>query len=244
MNEMTINDSGVNDKRVRVFIVDDHPFIREGLTLRIEREPDLTVCGESNNAAQALKSIGPLMPDVLIVDLSLKGKSGLHLIKDVVRKFPELPILVLSMLDEMVYAERALRAGAMGYIMKQEATKKVITAIRGVMAGKLFVNVAVTSKIMHRLVSDNDKEYSSSIDLLSDRELEAFKLIGTGFSTHQISKKMKVGLRLSKHIEHASNQNLILRALMSFCNTLFNGRQETYMGTRRNNIVRKSHNQT
>ena len=195
MNKTRINDSCMNDKSVRVFIVDDHPFIREGLAMRIGREPDLMVCGESDNADQALKSIKSLLPDVLIVDLSLKGKSGLHLIKDVARKFSELPILVLSMLDEMVYAERALRAGARGYIMKQEATKKLITAIRGVMAGELFVNTAVTSKIMHRLVKDKSRSNSFSIDSLSDRELEAFKLIGTGSSTQQISKKMKVGVK-------------------------------------------------
>ncbi len=216
-----INVNNESKKSVRVFIVDDHPFLREGLTMLISREPDLMICGESDNADDALKSIETLMPDVAIVDLSLQGRSGLHLIKDVSRKFPEMPTLVLSMLDEMVYAERALRAGARGYIMKQEATKKVITAIRDVMSGKLFVNPSVTSKIMHRLVSDGNIKHSCSIDLLSDRELETFKLTGNGLSTQQISKKMKVGVktietyraRIKSKLKFESSEELLQYAI-------------------------------
>lgn len=198
MNKIKNNNTCKTKKNIRVFIVDDHPIVREGLITHINREPGLAVCGESDNAYQALESINTLSPDIVIADLSLGKKSGLDLIKEVSLKFPELPVVVLSMLDEMVYAERALRAGAKGYIMKQEATKKVLTAIRHVMAGELFVSGPVAAKVMNKLIGSKTPQGRYSVDLLTDRELEAFKLMGNGFGTRQISEQMKVGFKTAE----------------------------------------------
>ncbi|MGR3319140.1 MAG: response regulator [Candidatus Anammoxibacter sp.] len=194
--ESKIGDNEItSEEKVRVFIVDDHPVVREGLTMFIEREPDFVVCGESDNAFQAFKAIKTLRPDVITVDLSLGGKSGLDLIGDIARKFPAMRMLVLSMFDEMIYAERAVRAGARGYIMKHEATKKVLIGIRQLMAGKLFLSDPVSTKIMYKAVGLNTRLGRHTADLLTDRELETLSLLGSGYNTRQISEKMRIGFK-------------------------------------------------
>lgn len=173
----------------RVFIVDDHPIVRQGLTQLISQESDLEVVGEADNAKTALGAVGRLAPDVVIVDLMLKDSSGVELIRDMKTRSPDVRILVVSMHDEAVYAERALRAGAHGYIMKQEATNEVLTALRKVLADEVYVSKEVVSRMLRRMVGGGP---SNGIDRLSDRELEVFQWIGQGLSVGEIAEKMKV----------------------------------------------------
>jgi DNA-binding NarL/FixJ family response regulator len=156
----------------------------------IGHEPDLTVCCEAATAAEALKAIAACMPDVAVVDLSLKGSSGLELLKDIKVRYPRLPVLVLSMSDENVFAERALRAGARGYMMKEEAAEKVLEAIRCVMAGRVYLSEAMASRLLHQYVDGRTDASSSPVDRLSDRELEVFQLIGRGLGTGEIARRL------------------------------------------------------
>lgn len=174
----------------RVLVVDDHPVVRQGLALLINHEPDLVVCGEAATAAEALKAVADTRPDVAIVDLSLKGTSGLDLIKDIKVRHPGLPVLVLSMSDENVYAERALRAGARGYMMKEEATEKVLTALRRVLGGAVYLSDAMASRLLSQFVAGDAAGGGSPVDRLSDRELEVFRLIGQGLGTGEIAHRL------------------------------------------------------
>lgn len=189
----------VERKETNVFIVDDHPIVREGLGMYINREAGLTVCGEADNVNSALALIDRLRPDIVIADLSLGDRSGLDLIGEIVRRHPDLPVLVLSMLDEMVYAERALRSGARGYIMKHEATGRVLEAIKRIMDGELFVNKAVEAKLVNRFVGHRrPADEKRSVDSLTNRELEVFQLIGSGLDLRQIARKMKIGVKTAE----------------------------------------------
>lgn len=183
------------NRKNRVFIVDDHPVVREGLSLRINRQADMEVCGEAERRAGALDLIACAKPNLVIVDLALKDSSGLELIKDVNRSRPELPVLVLSMLDEAVYAERALRAGARGYVMKDEATDKVIVAARHVLAGNVYVGENLCSGFLNVLFGRKDEQRSSPADLLTDRELEVFELLGGGLSSREISRRLSLSMK-------------------------------------------------
>jgi DNA-binding NarL/FixJ family response regulator len=173
----------------RVLIVDDHPIVRQGLTQLIAQASDLEVCGEASDAAAAVVAIDELAPDVAIVDLMLKESSGIELIKDIKSRRRDVRILVISMHDEAVYAERALRAGAHGYIMKEEATHKVLTALRRVLAGDVYVSTEMVGRILRRMVGGGPGD---GIDRLSDRELEVFQWIGRGLSVGDIAEKLKV----------------------------------------------------
>src|ERR1019366_5340321 len=157
-------------------LVDDHPLVREWLANLIHQQPDLVVCGEAETAPAALEAIGLKKPDVAIVDLSVKKSSGLELIKSLLECHPQVLVLVLSMHDELHYAERALRAGARGYIMKQETATKVVEAIRRVIEGKIYVSGNVTESLTTRLVNAKTKSDTSPVELLSDRELEVFEM--------------------------------------------------------------------
>src|SRR5579859_4127412 len=173
-------------KKSQVFVVDDHPIVRQGLALLINREDDLAVCGEAQDAHAAMQAIAGARPDILIVDISLNGPDGLDLLKDVRMRYPEMPVLILSMHDESVYAERALRAGAQGYIMKQEATEKVLVAVRRILTREIYISDRVgNSMLRHYVRGVNSAEHSSIADL-TDRELEVFRLIGEGLGTRQI----------------------------------------------------------
>lgn len=184
------NKSQTNQHKTRILIVDDHPVVREGLAKLINQETDMTVCGQAEDAHQAVKAMKNLNPDLVIVDISLKETSGMDLIKDVKAKHPRLPVLTLSMHDESLYAERALRAGAQGYIMKQEAPEMIVAAIRAVLGGQVYISDKVTSRMVHKLVGSKDELSATGVDTLSDRELEVFLLIGRGHGTRQIAEKL------------------------------------------------------
>jgi DNA-binding NarL/FixJ family response regulator len=191
----TSKQTGTKDERTRVIIVDDHPIIRKGLSDLINQEKDLVVCGQAEDAHEAMDIIKTLEPDIAVVDISLKETSGIELIKDVKTRYPNLPVLALSMHDESLYAERALRAGAKGYIMKAEATEKVITAIRKVLSGELYVSDRMAAKMVRKLVGSEPVTGASAIDRLSDRELEVFLLIGQGQGTRQIAEKLHLSVK-------------------------------------------------
>jgi DNA-binding NarL/FixJ family response regulator len=176
--------------KAKVLIVDDHPIVRQGVGQLINQEADLMVCAEAETAPDALKAIAAHQPDVAVVDLSLKGVSGLELIKDIKVRFPTLPVLVLSMFDETIYAERVLRAGARGYMMKEEATQKVLMAIRRVLNGEIYLSDAMASRLLSVFTTGARDGKTSPVDLLSDRELEVFQLIGEGLGTSQIARKL------------------------------------------------------
>jgi DNA-binding NarL/FixJ family response regulator len=174
-------------KTKRIIVVDDHPLFRKGLQQLIDSTDDgLTVCGEASNAAEALSAIRELKPNLAIVDLSLPGANGIELIKNIRAEFPKLPILVLSMHDESLYALRALRAGAQGYVMKEEALEKVIGAIRGVFAGHPYLSPQMSAKLISSFASG--KAESNLTDRLSDRELEILEMIGKGRDVREIAK--------------------------------------------------------
>ena len=181
--------------RKRVFLVDDHPLVREWLTNLINQQPDLSVCGESENAPQALQAISASKPHIAIVDLSLKDSSGIELIKALKEAQPSVAVLVLSMHDETHYAERALRAGAKGYVMKRETTRKVIEAIRRILEGKLYISEKVAEVLAGRLAEGRRPEGFSPVEQLSDRELEVFEMLGQGQGTRQISETLRVSVK-------------------------------------------------
>jgi len=173
-------------------IVEDHPMFRERLTLLINQEPDLEVCGETDNIRDAFEMAQGKRADIAIVDISLKGSSGLELIKNLAAADINLPILVLSMHDESLYAERALRAGARGYITKREASKRVMAALRQVLGGEVFLGTTAATKLLGNL-SKRVRTPLTGVERLTDRELEVFELIGRGCSTREISSRLNVG---------------------------------------------------
>jgi DNA-binding NarL/FixJ family response regulator len=181
--------------RKRVFLVDDHPLVREWLTNLINQQPDLVVCGEAESAPQAQAAIVQLLPDVAIVDLSLTNSSGLELIKDLHAACPGVAVLVLSMHDESLYAERVLRAGARGYIMKRETTHNVIAAIRQVLAGKTYISDKVAAALAAQLVASKTPLRGSPVEQLSDRELAVFELLGQGRGTRQIAETLRLSVK-------------------------------------------------
>ncbi len=184
-----------NDMKAKVFLVDDHPLVREWLSQLIGREADLTVCGEAEDTHDAITKIGETKPDIVIADISLKTTHGLELVKDLQAQFPKLPVLCLSMHDESLYAERVLRAGAMGYITKQESTRKVLQAIRQVLGGQIYVSEKMAARMVHKLVAGRQQEHSSPVERLTDRELEVFQLIGKGQGTRKIAEELHLGIK-------------------------------------------------
>jgi DNA-binding NarL/FixJ family response regulator len=179
----------------RILIVDDHPILRKGLSMLINQEADLVVDGEAEDARRAMEMIDSMKPDMIIVDISLPGIDGIELLKMVRLRYPELPALVVSMHDEALFAERALRAGARGYIMKQEAAENVLTGIRRVLGGEIFVSNRVTTKIVEKFFDSGPGATSSPLDFLSDREFTVFQLIGQGFGTRQIADKLHLSVK-------------------------------------------------
>lgn len=179
----------------KVLIVDDHPILRKGLAMLINQEPDLVVIAEADNAQKALEMIDKHKPDMLIVDISLPGIDGIELIKTVKLRYRNLPSLVVSMHDETLFAERALRAGARGYIMKQEALERVLVAIRRILAGEIFVSDKITTNMLEKLVSVDGTATNSAVGLLSNRELTVFRMIGQGIKTSQIAEKLHLSVK-------------------------------------------------
>ena len=186
--------SGLGQSEARVFIVDDHPIVRQGLADLINNENGLSVCGQAEDAYRAMEGIRTLEPDVAIVDISLRETNGLDLIRYIKDHCDGMPVLALSMHDEFLYAERALRAGAKGYVNKNEAAENVVSAIKRVLNGQVFVSDKLTARMMGKLVGGST-ETAYSIDCLSDRELEVFHLIGHGFGTRQIAEKLFLSVK-------------------------------------------------
>ena len=181
--------------KTRILIVDDHPLVREWLSNLIEQTSDLTVCGEAENAQTALDAIARTEPALVIVDLSLGAGSGIDLIRSIRSLHPRLAIIVLSMHDERVYAERCIRAGARGYIMKRESTKKIVEAIRDVLKGNMYLSKELTDLFAERFVTGSPASGGQSIAQLSDRELEVFQLIGQGYETREIASSLNVNIK-------------------------------------------------
>ena len=184
-----------SENKTRILIVDDHPIVRQGLSELINHENDLVVCGQAEDSHETIKAIRELNPNMAIIDITLKETSGLELIKDIHTQYPDLPVLALSMHDENLYAERSLRAGAMGYIMKQEATENVIEAIRRILGGEIYVSERMAGKMLRKIVAGQIETSSSQVDSLSDRELEVFSLIGRGHGTRQISERLHLSVK-------------------------------------------------
>lgn len=192
----------VKSKRT-VFVIDDHPIVREGLTQLINREPDLTVCGTAEDVYEALKAMQTLKPDIALADISLKGADGIELIKNLKIRMPALPVLVLSIHDESIYAPRALRAGARGFIMKQEATENVLLALRRVLSGEIYLSKRMANKMLQQFVGAPGTAQKFSIDRLSDRELEVFRLIGQGHGTRRIAEELRLSVKtVESYREH------------------------------------------
>lgn len=181
--------------KAKILIVDDHPVVRQGLIQLINQERDLTVCGEAGDSHGTLSAIETLKPDLAIVDISLPGVDGLELIKAIRARYSDLPVLVLSMYDESLYAGRALRAGAKGYVMKDKGAENLVTAIRQVLAGQLYVSERIASKILRQFAAGGKEGIASPIDLLTDRELEVFRLIGGGLSTRRIAENLYLSIK-------------------------------------------------
>ena len=179
---------------VNVLIVDDHPIVREGLAELLNRESSIHVCAEAQRAEEALEILRSQDVDVAIVDLALPGVSGIELIRQMQSEFEEVPVIVLSMHDEQFYAERALRAGARGYVMKQESSDRVIDAIHQVYKGELFVSDDIAKKMLYRMVTGDGNELQP-VQRLSDRELEVFQLIGQGYSTRKIAEALHLSIK-------------------------------------------------
>jgi DNA-binding NarL/FixJ family response regulator len=198
-------------KKHKVLLVDDHPVVRQGLALLIGREPDLLVCGEADGAHSAFQAIETLQPDIVVLDISLAGPDGLDVLKEIRARSGSLPVLILSMHDESIYAERALRAGANGYIMKQEATEKVLIAIRKILRGDVYLSERLTSAMLNQFVHGSDTIKSSPIVSLTDRELEIFRLIGEGHSTRQIADELHLSVKTIESHQAHIKEKLALR---------------------------------
>ncbi len=188
----------------RIILVDDHPIVRRGMAMLINEEDDLMVCGESSTAADTLLQIGRCQPDIAVVDVSLQGASGIDLTKSIKEQYPDLPVLILSMHEETLYAERALRAGARGFVMKQEAAETVLLAIRTVIKGNVYLSEDLSSKVLRSLVDGPGAEPDHfGVDRLSDRELEVFELIGRGYATRRIADALHLSVKtIETHRAH------------------------------------------
>lgn len=190
------------DKR-RILLVDDHPVTRQGVSGLLNQESDLEVAGEADSAPAAIAFLEKNPVDLAIIDISLKTTNGVELMKHIRVLAPDLPVLVMSMHDESIYAERAMRAGARGYIMKQEASTKVLTAVRTLLSGELYLSDPMKERMLHRFVNNRKEAVGFSMDTLSDREMEVFQLIGNGYSTRQIAAKLNLSVKtIDSYREH------------------------------------------
>ena len=185
----------VSDKKKQVYLVDDHPIVRQGLIKLIEQESGLEVCGESGNVSDALRAIRELGPDIVLVDISLEDSNGIELIRTIDDLGLKIPTLVLSMHDESLYAEHALRAGASGYVMKQAAATTLIQAIEKVLDGEIYVSKTMSSQMLKMAFRGGGDEPRTGAELLSLRELEVFELIGRGNSTREIAEHLSLSVK-------------------------------------------------
>jgi DNA-binding NarL/FixJ family response regulator len=199
------------ERKSRVLLVDDHPIVRQGLALLIDRETDLCVCGEADGAHSAFTAIAALRPDMVVLDISLNGPDGLDVLKEIRTKTTNLPVLILSMHDESIYAERAMRAGASGYIMKQEATEKVLVAIRRILQGEVYLSDRLTNTMLQQFVRGASPAKGSPLVNLTDRELEVFRLIGEGHGTRQIAEELHLSVKTIESYQAHIKEKLALR---------------------------------
>ena len=204
--------TGASVGKRKVFVVDDHPIVRQGLALLINQQPDLMVCGEAEDVNGALEGVAASAPDILIVDISLNGPDGLDLLKNIRARNSSLPVLMLSMHEESLYAERALRAGANGYIMKQQATDNVLVALRRILNHQeIYVSETVSNQMLRQYIGGATANKPSSISDLTDRELEVFRLIGEGHSTRQIAEELHLSVKTVESHQAHIKEKLSLR---------------------------------
>jgi len=182
----------VSENRKRVFLVDDHPVLRKGLVRLIDSKPGFVVCGEASTAVEAMTAIRELSPNLVVVDIGLPGASGIELTKTIRSEFPSVPVLILSMHEEGLYASRALRAGAVGYIVKQDAIDNITTALQDTLDGKRYLSPGISEQLQHDGEDEEPRSSHDLINLLTDRELEIFELIGKGRDVREISKALNV----------------------------------------------------
>ena len=222
MTEHSTNSPGPAGGKSRIFIVDDHTMFREGMKQLIDREPDLTVCGDAAGVEEALQGIPESKPDLVIVDLSLAGSPGLDLIKLLKNQYASLPVLVVSMHEESLYAERALHAGASGYVMKQEPAKTVKAAIRKVLGGDMHLSDKMTAALLGRAIGRNPSASPvSPMARLSDRELEVFRMLGEGKMTRQIAEELNLSIatinsfrnRIKEKLDFKNSAEMVLNAI-------------------------------
>lgn len=209
----------MKDKKIRIMLVDDHPVVRGGIAKFLEKEKDIEICGEADNASEAIKLINQSEPDIVIVDITLKEEiDGIELIKIIKARFPEVQTLCLSMYEESVYAERVIRAGAKGYVQKSTDPQNVIVAIRRILDGKLYLSEDISDNILSKLLHGKTKENPDNpVDILSDREFQVFMLIGNGYGSKEIAGKMnlstntveshKKNIKEKLHIENFADLN-------------------------------------
>ena len=184
-----------NESKTQVLIVDDHPVIRDGLVTIINHERDMSVCGQADDAYQALKAATKLKPDIVVTDVSLKSSDGIELTKNIKVRHPRLPVIIFSVHDESLYAERALLAGAKAYLMKDEVSENIIRAIRTVLSGEIYVSDTISKKFLHKIAGDKAGTAKTPIENLSDREFEVFRLIGEGLKASQIAKQLHLSAK-------------------------------------------------
>jgi DNA-binding NarL/FixJ family response regulator len=219
---------GTGRRKNRVLIVDDHPIVRQGLRRLIEQEEDLTVCGEAETTREAKTAIRELKPDVVIVDISLKQGDGIELVKDARAHYPQLPILVLSMHDETIYAERMLSAGANGYIMKQAASDQFLVAMRRVLEGGIYVSELVGNSMIQKFASGGAYISANPIDRLSNRELQILHMIGRGLSTRQAAEALNLSVKTVESHRQRIKRKLNLSTgsqLVQYAVNWFSGRE-------------------
>src|SRR2546425_6796256 len=202
----------VKDNRAKVLLVDDHAVVRYGIAQLINRQIDMVVCGEEEDASKAMSAIGKLRPDLVIADISLKDSSGLELMRNIKAQFPGLPVLVVSVHDESIYAEIAFRAGALGYLMKEEALEKIPAAIRRVLGGNIYVSDTLAAKMLQQQVRGQTDINESPVKGLSDRELEVFQMIGRWKKTKEIASELHLSIKTIEYYREQIKRKLNLNS--------------------------------
>lgn len=201
----------VKDSRARILLVDDHAVVRYGIAQLINRQSDLVVCGEEEDASRAMSAVAELKPDLVIADVSLRDSSGLELMRNIKAQYPGLPVLVVSVHDESIYAEIAFRAGALGYLMKEEALEKILTAIRRVLTGAIYVSDNLAAKMLQQQVRGQTDIHESPVKGLSDRELEVFQLIGQWKKTREIAEELHLSIKTIEYYREQIKRKLNLK---------------------------------
>ena len=201
----------VKDNRAKILLVDDHAVVRYGIAQLINRQTDMVVCGEEEDASKAMSAIGKLRPDLVIADISLKDSSGLELMRNIKAQFPGVAVLVVSVHDESIYAEIAFRAGALGYLMKEEALDKILTAIRRVLTGAIYVSDTLAAKMLQQQVRGQTDIHESPVKGLSDREMEVFQLIGQWKKTREIADELHLSIKTIEYYREQIKRKLNLK---------------------------------